>query len=454
MTGTSNRGESSNGSQGQVTVLQTNSMITEYDPNSNFCDWLQRLEIHFAEQNAVDNEDRKKAILLKSIGAEPYSLIRSLCDPKKPSEMKYDELVALLDEHYTPPSIVFRERYNFYSATKDKAETAAAWYAKVKKLAMTCKFTALEEIVRDKFVIGLASHEKIFDRLCEETASLKATDALKKAMIIETKVKANDHTVNFIKKSGKGYNTKGNKGQSGSSKGHSGNSGSGESKGACTHCGWRNHTSSMCRYKESNCNICSKRGHIATICRQKGDKKFNSNAKTVGNIFPNEINNDFFSYRDRAHGDSFSLYMIKGTHSSDASILNIAIDGIKLSGKCDTGSPCTLMSADTFDRHFDRRALTPFSGIPYKDYGGHPIPNIGEFVASVNCADQTKDVRIIVTKYANRPILLGEDFLEAFGVKLTCNGRTLNEVKKFSEFRCKFRFNHCRSIEIRIFGRF
>lgn len=422
-------GESSkqNG-QGQITVLQTS--FAEYNTSSNFCDWLERLEIHFADQGATDNEEKKKSILLKSIGSEPYSLVRSLCDPKKPAEKTYKQLIELLDAHYTPPSIIFRERLNFYAAIKDRSESVTSWFARVKKLAMSCKFEALEEIVRDKFVTGLATHEKIFDRLCEETAKLTSTDALKKAMVLETKFKANDQTVNFIKKTGKF--SKGNKGQSNTSKGQGSSNGAGDAKTACSHCGWRNHASASCRFKDNTCNICGKRGHMANICRNKSDKKSNSNTytKTVGNIFPYETNDNFFSYSNHSDGASYSMYMIKGTHSSDASGLNIAINGISQRGKCDTGSPCSLMSIDLFDRHYDRGLLTPCSGTPFKDYGGHPIPNIGEFIARITCGDQTRHIRIIVTRYTNRPLLLGDDFLSAFGFKLTSNGKSLSEFDK------------------------
>lgn len=293
---------------------------------------------------------------------------------------------------------------------------------------MSCKFQALEEIVRDKFVVGLANHEKFFDRLCEENESITSKDALTKAMILETKFKTNDQTVNFIKRPKNFF--KGNKGQQRTGKNNNNNA-QAKAKTTCTHCGWRNHTSPTCKYKEATCNICGKRGYLATICRFKSDKRSNannSNAKTVGNIISNNAN--FFPYR-QAYGDSLSMYMVEGTHASDSSGLNIAINGIPLRGKCDTGAPCSLMSAELYDRHFDRKTLLPYSGDAYKDYGGHPIPNFGEFNAFINCGDQTKNIRMIVTKYTNRPLLLGSDFLDAFGFKLTRDGKTLSDYDRF-----------------------
>lgn len=42
--------------------------------------------------------------------------------------------------HYTLPTLLLRERKTFHMSTKSENETVASWYARVKQLALNCKF--------------------------------------------------------------------------------------------------------------------------------------------------------------------------------------------------------------------------------------------------------------------------------------------------------------------------
>lgn len=133
--------------------------IPEFSPNVvpwNEC--KERIEIHFSEDDVTEDK-QKKITLLRSIGNEAYSLIRTLCDPALPSEKTYVQLCEILEQHYMPPVIILRERQNFYAATKDIEEPVTNWYARVKHLALKRKISDLDEAVRDKFIIGLSSEE-------------------------------------------------------------------------------------------------------------------------------------------------------------------------------------------------------------------------------------------------------------------------------------------------------
>lgn len=255
-------GSGSNIGEQKMTIVQPTQM-PEFSPNvSPWNEWKERLEIHFCEIDAT-GEGIKKTTLLKSIGNEAYSLLRALCDPKLPTEKTYQELCGILEQHYMPPVIIFRERQNFYSATKNSDESVTNWYARVKHLALKCKFNNLDEAVRDKFIVGLSMEEKMFEKLCEEDEKLTLADALKKALIHESKLKGKtmSQEVNFIRGKVKhDKRTPANNGTS-NSKGNGGQS----KREDCKHCGWRSHKSSMCKYKEATCNACGKKGHLAPI---------------------------------------------------------------------------------------------------------------------------------------------------------------------------------------------
>lgn len=114
--------------------------MCEFSPDSQrFDEWLERLEIYFVDIG-VTNEASKRAALLRTIGTEPYSLLKALCDPELPVNKTYDKLCEILNTHYLPPVIIYRERLNFYTASKATNETVSQWFARVKSLALKCKF--------------------------------------------------------------------------------------------------------------------------------------------------------------------------------------------------------------------------------------------------------------------------------------------------------------------------
>lgn len=383
-------------------------------------EWRERLEIHFCEED-INEEKIKKTTLLRSIGSEAYSLVRTLCDPKLPNEKTYKELCDILEQHYMPPVIIFRERQNFYAAVKEVEETVTNWYARVKRLALMCKFKDLDEAIRDKFIIGLSNEEQIFERLCEYDENLTLAEAYKKALIYESKLKgkAMSHEVNFIRGKSKNdartptkNNTNNNNGQ--------------HKKDGCKHCGWKTHKSSMCKFKDKCCNLCGKKGHLAPICYSKGKKKINF------------VNTKNYSNFDKMSNGNISNFVATGTHlpgrsarddhelavfnisskASNSFWLTVRINGIQFKAKCDTGSPRSLITKHTFERFFDSKLQKgDFHG--YSDYGGHPIKSVGEFLPNIVYGEQERTVSMIVTDTdTDRPILLGEDFLNAFGFKL------------------------------------
>lgn len=168
--------------------------------------WFERLEIHFDEIECSDVK-QKRSILLRSIGSSAYAVLHSVCDPEQPRTIEYTKLCDLCSEHFSPPTIVFRERKKFYAANKSDTESITEWFTRVKSLAISCKFGAsLNKFVLDRFVCGIEG--KIFERLCEEDEKTELTAILKKAMILELKfaqqVSKSENEVNFIK----GKNTK------------------------------------------------------------------------------------------------------------------------------------------------------------------------------------------------------------------------------------------------------
>ncbi|XP_053960618.1 uncharacterized protein LOC128864883 [Anastrepha ludens] len=410
-----------------VTMLQTTN-VPEFNPNvESWIVWKERLEIHFCEVNCTDDNVRK-SILLKSIGAVPYKVLHSLCSPATPVSKSFKELCEILDTQYTPPTIVFSERKIFHISTKQESESVAEWYARVKMLALNCKFGVnLDAFVLNQFVMGLPNF--IFERLCEEDENLTIQSALRKAMILETKciIKGGkeETAVNFVKKQkhqkqnnsssdnrGNGGNS--NRGKWGSSNRGSGDGGSnrdggrdnrgdGERKFPCSHCGWRNHASQSCKYKDSKCHSCGRVGHLASVCY---NKKRSVNYVSNDNDDEHD-NNDLFNY---------SIFSVAERNSFDVYSLPVVIDGVKLNAVCDTGAPCTLLPLSFYENNIMEKTLRPCN-IPYVDYSGDRLKLVGEYDASITFKGNTKTVVVVVVDSANPP-LLGRTFLRSFNFEL------------------------------------
>ncbi|XP_074029274.1 uncharacterized protein [Leptinotarsa decemlineata] len=145
--------------------------INTFDPNnSDFTVFSERLSQFFIA-NKVNDKGQKKAILLNSLSEQCYVLLRNLCVPDLPNSKNYDDLLILLENHFSPVKSFFAQRMKFYSARRVLNESVVEWKARVKNMASKCGFgSELQIVMRDIFVIGI-NEEKIMDRLFEEDAS-------------------------------------------------------------------------------------------------------------------------------------------------------------------------------------------------------------------------------------------------------------------------------------------
>ncbi|XP_055326204.1 uncharacterized protein K02A2.6-like, partial [Sitodiplosis mosellana] len=356
-------------------IVQASSM-PEFQVTENWTLWHERFEMHLLEIGC-ESDTVKISTLLKSIGSEAYGVVHSLCSPTVPAKKSYDDLIALLKQQYTPPKIVFQERKNFYAAKMAQGETVASWFARVKKLAIDCSFDAnLDNFVVDKFVCELPP--RIFEKLCEEDGKLSSSDALKKAMLRETKLNQQNgatawsNEVDYVKPRGGGNKQKAPKINNNNSNGTKANN------GKCTHCGRKNHASNQCRFKDKACHKCGVIGHLANICSNKAKKNNNSIQYIQNDYNYRDANNFLNSVYSINHGEvgdfderKNHVYSI-GNGADLPYRLTVGINGIDHTCDCDTGAPCSLMSIQVFNSLFDRSILRPCTE-PFTGYGGDQL---------------------------------------------------------------------------------
>ena len=171
--------------------------------------YVERLE-HFFTANGHTDDDKKKAILLSSIGPTAYKLLRNLVSPQKPGDKTYRELVDIMKKHHNPTPSETVERHKFNSRCHKSGESVAQYFAALRSLAEFCNFEdSLSKMLRDRLVIGvqdshiqrrlLAEKALSFDKAFELAQSLE--QASESAIVIQNGrgATAQDEVVHKIK---------------------------------------------------------------------------------------------------------------------------------------------------------------------------------------------------------------------------------------------------------------
>ena len=105
--------------------------IGEFD--SSLDDWnsyTERLE-QYLMANEVGSQEKKRAVLLSSVGASTYKLIRNLTSPHPPGSRTYKEIIDLVRDHFNPKPSVIVQRLKFHTRTRLPGESVAAFMAQL-----------------------------------------------------------------------------------------------------------------------------------------------------------------------------------------------------------------------------------------------------------------------------------------------------------------------------------
>ena len=155
-----------------ITTLATRVKLTAVHGkfsyfNSSHESWSsysERLGYYFAA-NDVQDEDKKKAILLTVCGPSTFQLLKSL----SPADKSYSELVEVLGKHFNPAPSVIMQRFKFDTRARKESESVVTYVAELKRLGEHCEFGEnFNEMVRDRLVCGV-NDLRIQNRLLQES---------------------------------------------------------------------------------------------------------------------------------------------------------------------------------------------------------------------------------------------------------------------------------------------
>lgn len=337
--------------------------------------------------NEINNENdkltiKRRAILLSALSEASFNLVSDLALPRKVEELRYDEIITLLDEHFTPKRFGFAEKSIFYSATQRTGESHTQWAARLRGLAAHCAFKNLEEALLDRFIMGMAAgHErdKLFAQDQRELTLAKAIDlaesvccarrasSLAAPSACGSAVMVPDGVFNISKKE------------------------------KCSVCGFTNHKSNQCRYKSYKCKKCNNKGHLYKMC-------------------PNDAKVKYVGEGTVDDGDDgeclYNIRCVTGRPMTES----VRIGGLVLEFEIDSGSAVSVISYKTYVLYFKRLPLSVTNKKLF-NYNGGNIETVGVVLLPISYKERTRVLSVFVVRY-DGPSLLGRDFIREFDLEL------------------------------------
>ncbi|CAK1585814.1 unnamed protein product [Parnassius mnemosyne] len=330
---------------------------------------------------------KRRAILLSAFADGTFKLASDLAVPKDLQQIPFEDILTILDTHFTPKQVGFSERHNFYAATQQPTESPSQWAARLRGLTVHCQFSNVEEALRDRFIMGMlpgVEKEKLYTQdisgitlakaveLAENVRSARAIAASAAA----TTTVVTDATTDQLYKIGQ-------------------DSKCARSRQKCAVCGYTSHSASECRFANYRCKKCNMKGHLRRMC------------KKVNYVNTSEVG------EDSDDGKIFNIRSVRG----EPLVETVTVNGIDLEFQIDSGSAVTVISERTYKLHFHDIPLS-FTKKKLVSYTGEVLGCAGRVQMSLQWRGKTCMLDVYVVRNGGPP-LLGRDFIARFELQLT-----------------------------------
>ena len=152
----------------------------------------------------------------------------------------------------------------------------------------------------------------------------------------------------------------------------------------CLSCGKSGHLRSKCKCNDFFCHFCGKTGHLGAACT-KGKSKIHQIEQNSPQAPESGFSVDNFSV---------SLFNFRSNRGIE---LLVEINGQSILMESDTGAGLSLISLETYKKHFSDLPLES-SATVLKTYTGHPVPVSGKITVNVQYKDQRATLSLSVVE--------------------------------------------------------
>lgn len=406
--------ENDKSASSMMTIGMIGSMGT-FIPGECFVAYRERVE-QFILVNRV-SDSMKTAYFIACVNDEVYKTLRTRVSPKKPAEMKVEEILDELERHYAPKVNIQAERFKFQKAEQYEGETINEYIVRLRGLAETCQFgsfiedtvpnsgtlknKALECALRDRFIVGIK--DKKIQQMLLNKSEMKFEECCELAITAELSKKEQEAFVprfqNFVVKKNRATGRIVQQKQL--------------LVKQCRHCGRNNHREENCFCRDWTCFNCNKRGHTATVCR-------NPRKQSTHKVMGTSVNS-----------------------CNQSLTRDVIVNGVIINMEIDTGCSTTLMSEMEFKTKLqDKCKLNTNVNLNLVTVVGNSLNVVGQGNVMVEIDGKEEPLELVIVRSnQNFKALLGRNWLkkicpgwedifqESERIKSVTNENFLTEIK-------------------------
>ncbi|XP_075162810.1 uncharacterized protein LOC142235441 [Haematobia irritans] len=259
-----------------TTSVNISNNFDSFDPKcESFNTYIERLQLHF------QIKDMCAELLLQYIGSTTYTLLTTLAAPRCKTELKYDEIVEILNGHFCPKTNTLVEQHKFLCEVQNEGQTINDFVAVLKKMLVKCGFicqykkSVADIFLRSQFIRGIRD-EYIREQLLQTPeatfAEIVQKATVNKAAKLDSKAMTSTSSSDILQLR-QSYSNRDQMRPNTSSR-------AAKSKridykelgleGLCLICGRNNHLADECKVNRNNlkCRICKNSGHVQKVCIQ------------------------------------------------------------------------------------------------------------------------------------------------------------------------------------------
>ena len=411
--------------------------------------WKKTFTIYITA-TGVTNTTQMRALLPHVGGVDILEVLETLPGPIDTLQ----QALTALDNYFSPKENKRYERFKFKQLTQETSESTDSYVTKLRKLASTCAFTDIDDVIIDQVIEKCASSklrrklletdDLTLDKLLTLARAMELSDA--QASVIEKRSQSGSKEIaavsqhyqkNFHHKgprpkeqhrpreqgsltTGKlqqsshnnnnnssKYNNYKNRGPGGGKPKFSGGHNQARPPGPCQRCGNNGHHESdyyQCPATGKMCSKCSRHGHFPKMCRS--DQKFSpKNIHCVPETTTTEEtenNNEDFVFQLNTLGKS------NGTRI----YVDVSLNNTVVSMQVDSGADMTVIPEDLLPEIPNLIVNPSKSSDKLKDYNNADVKVKGFTTVKVQYRGKTHEKLPLRVVEKGRKPLLGSDWID------------------------------------------